>query len=55
MVPPTPQDRYFHFLTLEPVNVTLFEKRVFVGITKLKILRSSRITWVGPKPNDKCP
>ena len=41
------------FVYQEPHNVTLFGIRVFAGVIKARILRSSWIR-VGPKSNDKC-
>ena len=34
--------------------MTLFGKRVFADVVKLRILRSSWIILVGPKSSDKC-
>lgn len=36
------------------MNVALFEKRVFADIIKLKISRSSWMTWMGPTFNGQC-
>lgn len=36
---------------LDPVNMTLFGKRIFAGVTKLRII----LIGVGPKSCDKCP
>lgn len=38
----------------EPVNVTYLGKKFFAGVIKYFEKRSSRITQVGPKSNDKC-
>ena len=40
---------------IEPVNVTLFGKRVFADVIKNFEMRSSWVIWRGPKPNNKCP
>jgi len=37
------------------VNVIFFGKRVFADAVKNLDMRSSWITWVSPKFNDKCP
>lgn len=36
---------------LDPVNMTFFGKRIFAGVTKLRIV----LTGVGPKSCDECP
>lgn len=40
---------------LGPVKVTLFEKRVFVKVTKDLKVRSSWANWAGPPSYDRCP
>ena len=47
--------RYVSVLTPGPGKVTLFGKRVFVNAIKDLVMRSSWITQVGPKSDDKYP
>ena len=44
--------RYVH---PEPVNMTLFGKKIFADVVKGLEMRPSWITQVSPKSNDKCP
>lgn len=39
----------------EPMNVTLFGKRIFSGVIKDLNMRSPWFIQMGPKPSDKCP
>ena len=42
--------------SLESVNVTLFNKRIFVDVAKdFEMRKSSWLISVGPKSNDTCP
>lgn len=45
---------YVHIKSLKSLNVT-FTNRVFADVSKCRILRSSRISRVGPKGTHKCP